>query len=106
MALATNRNSDKLTFWSAGSKTNRHVSSQRAAFYREELLRHRRCLELQREYYSTRAIVDVEAVLARLSTQIECLCFEDNGDRFVWLLLNKIDRVTRLSTFSDQKTHH
>lgn len=106
MALVTNRNSDKLTFWSAGSKTKRQVSSQRAAFYREELLRHRRCLELQREYCSTRAIADVEAVLARLSTQIECLCSEDNGDRFVGLLLNKIDRVTRLSAFSDQKTHH
>ena len=106
MVVATNSNSDKLTFWSAGSKTNRHVSSQRAAFYREELLRHRRCLELQREYYSTRAIADVEAVLARLSTQIECLCSKDDGDQFVGLLLNKIDSVTRLSALTDQKIHH
>ena len=94
MGVVTIRNGDKLTFRSPGSKTKRQVSSQPAAFYREEILRHRKCLEFQREYYSTRAIADVEAVLARLFTQIECLCSKDDGDRFVGILLNKIDTVT------------
>ena len=106
MGLVAIENTEKLTFRSPSSKPKRQVSSQCALFYREELLRHRRCLELQREYYSTRAIADVETVLARLSTQIECLCSKDDGDRFVGLLLNKIDRVTRLSALSDQKIHH
>ena len=106
MGLVTIRNSDRMMFWSHGSKVKRQRSSRRAAFYQEELLRHRRCLELQRECYSTRAIADIEAVLARLFTQIERLCSRDDGDRFVGILLNTIDRVTRLSTLSDQKTHH
>lgn len=106
MGLVAIKNSEKLPFRSPSSKPKHQVSSQCALFYRKELLRHRRCLELQREYYSTRAIADVEAVLARLSTQIECLCSKDDGDQFVGLLLNKIDSVTRLSALTDQKIHH
>ena len=34
-------------------------------FYREELIKCQRCLELHREYYSERAIHDVEVALAR-----------------------------------------
>ena len=34
-------------------------------FYREEFLRHRECLALQREYFSERAITDADDALAR-----------------------------------------
>ncbi|MBA3819661.1 MAG: hypothetical protein H0X17_12265, partial [Deltaproteobacteria bacterium] len=36
-----------------------------ADFYREEFLKHRQCLALQREYFSERAIIDADAALAR-----------------------------------------
>ena len=40
-------------------------------FYREEFLKHQRCLEQQREYYSDSAITPVEAALTRIISQIE-----------------------------------
>ena len=75
----------------------------RTNFYREELLKHRQCLEQQREYYSEKAIDDVEAALTRLMSQVEQLCARKNGDQLVSRLLRKIDGVTRLSAWSDSK---
>ena len=78
----------------------------RTNFYREELLKHRQCLEQQREYYSEKAIDDVEAALTRLMSQVEQLCARKNGDQLVSRLLRKIDGVTRLSAWSDSKKSH
>ena len=78
----------------------------RTDFYREELLKHWHCLEQQREYYSDKAIDDVEAVLTRLMSQVEQLCARKNGDQLVSRLLQKIDGVTRLSAWSDSKKSH
>jgi hypothetical protein len=77
------------------------------AFYREEFLKHRRCLEYQREYYSERAINDVEAALSRIIAQLEKLCATEGCDRLVSTLLRKFNAVTNLSAFtavSDQPT--
>ena len=45
-----------------------------ADFYREEFLRHRRCLASQREYYSEQAITEADAVgltgMAFVPTQV------------------------------------
>ena len=78
----------------------------RAAFYREELAKHRKCLEQQREYYSDKVIGDVEAALARLMARVDNLCSCENGDEIVSKLLRDIDGVTRLSVWSDQKNSH
>jgi len=81
-------------------------SPVRSNFYREELAKHRQCLEQQREYYSEKAIDDVEAALTRLISQVDRLCARENGDQLVSRLLREIDGVTRLSAWSDQKKSH
>ena len=47
--------------------------TNRTDFYREEFLKHRRCLEQQREYYSNSAITSVEDALTRIISQLDHL---------------------------------
>lgn len=75
-------------------------------FYREEFLKHQRCLEEQREYYSERAMQEVEAALTRIISQLEHLCAKDDADQVVSRLLRRFDIVTRLSAWTDPKTIH
>ena len=82
------------------------ADATRVGFYREELARHRKCLERQREYYSAKVIGDVEAALTRLMARVGNLCSRDNGDEIVSRLLREIDVVTRLSVWSDHKNSH
>lgn len=77
-----------------------------ANFYREELIKHRQVLHQQREYYSERAITDVEAALTRTLSQLEHLCSRDNADKVMSDLLRKFDVVTNLSAWSDPKKAH
>jgi hypothetical protein len=75
-------------------------------FYREEFVKHHRCLQRQRAYYSEGAITDVEAALTRIMGQLEQLCSEDNANELVSSLLKKFDVVTGLSSWSDPKQTH
>ena len=75
-------------------------------FYREEFLKHQRCLQQQREYYSERVILDVEAALRRILSNLDHLCAQQNGDQVVSGLLRKIDVLTGLSAWSDPKNAH
>jgi hypothetical protein len=75
-------------------------------FYREEFLKHQRCLERQRPYFSEGAITDVEAALTRIMGQLEYLCTQDNAEQLVGSLLKKFDVVTNLSAWSDPKLSH
>lgn len=75
-------------------------------FYREEFIKHRQVLNEQREYYSERAITEVEAALARTLAQLEQLCSRDNADKVMSDLLRKFDVVTNLSALSDPKNAH
>ena len=84
----------------------RTPTSARTTFYREELFKHWQCLDQQREYYSEKAITDVEAALTRLIADVDQLCAREDGDQLVGRLLRKIDGVTRLSAWSDPKKHH
>lgn len=77
-----------------------------ADFYRQELLRHRECLALQREYFSERAITDADAALARVLGQLEQLCMQDDADRLIGQLLRQFNAVTNLSGWSDPKQLH
>lgn len=100
----TRRNSAR-----AGEPSRRapsHVYAARTAFYREELARHRRCLELQREYYSERTITDVQRAIGRLMSQVDRFCAHEHGDRLVSRLLRTIDGVTRLSVSSERRKTH
>ena len=77
-----------------------------ADFYREEFLKHRECLALQREYYSERAITDADGAIARILNQLEHLCAKDDADQVMSTLLRKFDIVTNLSGWSDPKQYH
>jgi hypothetical protein len=77
-----------------------------ADLYREEFLKHQRCLRQQREYYSERVILDVEAALGRILSNLDHLCAQQNGEQMVSRLLRKIDVLTGLSGWSDPKKAH
>lgn len=83
-----------------------HLPITRVQFYREEFLKHQQVLKAQREYYSDRAITDVEAALARIIAQLEVLCTKDDADQVVSTLLRKFDLLTGLSAWSDPKNVH
>ena len=75
-------------------------------FYREEFIKHRRCLEQQRGYYSEGAITDVETALAKVISQLEHLSSQANAPQLVSSLLKQFDVVTGLSSWSDPKHTH
>jgi hypothetical protein len=75
-------------------------------FYREEFVKHHRCLQRQRAYYSESAITDVETALAKIMSQLERLSTQDDAPQLVSSLLKKIDGVTGLSAWSDPKHSH
>lgn len=83
-----------------------HPAVSLADFYREEFLKHRRCLEEQRECYSECCIAQVEAALAQVMSRLDTLCRQQNCDRVVSQLLKKLDILTGLSAWSDPKTFH
>ena len=87
---------------------SRPVSAQHpiTEFYREEFVKHHRCLQHHRPYFSETAITDVEAALKRTMGQLEQLCTQDNADELVSALLKKFDVVTGLSNWSDPKRSH
>ena len=72
-------------------------------FYREEFLKRQRCLEQQREFYSERAINDVEKALVKVIAQLDRLCTKDNADEVVGRLLRQFDVATGLSAWTDPK---
>jgi hypothetical protein len=78
----------------------------RADFYREELLKHQQCLHAQREYYSARAVAEVEQAIGQTIARLEQLCSHCDCDHIVSCVLRKLDQVTNLSAWSDPKTLH
>ena len=77
-----------------------------STFYREEFAKCQRCLDEQREYYSERAISDVERALTRVMSQLDHLCTKGDADKVVSQLLRQFDILTGLSAWSDPKHIH
>ena len=75
-----------------------------ADFYREELIKHHRCLRYQREYYSERAYTSAEQALVRLLANLDQVCRCKNADRLMVHLLEQFDVVTNLSAWSNSRT--
>jgi hypothetical protein len=75
----------------------------RTDFYRDELIKHQRCLQRQREYYSERAYSSAEQALTRLLSKLDQLCRSNDADRVMCQLLRQFDVVTNLSAWSDPK---
>lgn len=82
------------------------VFHSRSDFYREEFIKCRRCLEQQREFYSERAINDVERALTRVMSQLDRLCTNADADKVVSHLLRQFDIVTGISAWSDPRQVH
>jgi hypothetical protein len=87
---------------------SRPISAQHpiAEFYREEFLKHHRCLQRQRAYYSESVITDVEAALSKIISKLDQLSAQENSEQLVSSLLKKFDGVTGLSAWSDPKHTH
>ncbi len=87
---------------------SRPISAQHpiTEFYREEFVKHHRCLQEHRAYFSEDAITDVEAALTRIMSQLEQLCTKDDANQLVSSLLKKFDIVTGLSSWSDPTHSH
>lgn len=77
-----------------------------ADFYRQEFIRHRECLALQRECFSERAISDADEALARVLGRLEQLCAQDDADQVMGRLLRQFNAVTGLSGWNDPKQLH
>lgn len=77
-----------------------------ADFYRQEFLKHRECLERQREYFSEMAITHADQALARVLNELEQLCACDNADQLMAGLLRKFNAVTNLSAWSEPRQLH
>lgn len=70
-------------------------------FYREEFLKHHKCLQAQREYFSAQAIENAENALLKIITDLDRLAKEANAEHVVAKLLKEFDVVTGLSGRSD-----
>lgn len=70
-------------------------------FYREEFVKHQRCLQEQREFFSAQAISSVETALVKVISQVDVLSAKADADQVMARLLREFDVVTRLSSWSD-----
>ena len=77
-----------------------------ADFFRQELIKHHRCLERQREYYSERAIEQAEDALARILAEVEQLSQREDACEVIGRLLRKFDVVTNLSAWTEPDKLH
>lgn len=79
------------------------VFYSRSSFYREEFLKCQRCLELQREHYSERAISDAEQALTKVMAELDRLCSTSDADQVVSNLLRQFDIVTGPDGWTDPR---
>jgi hypothetical protein len=91
---------------SGTSPHSARIPSSLTDFYREEFLKHQKCLRDQREYFSERAILDVEAALSRIMGQLDQLCSQQDAEKVIGRLLRQFDVLTGLSAWSDPKNAH
>jgi hypothetical protein len=87
-------------------KASAQPSTPHIEFYREEFIKHQRCLRRQREYYSEPAISSAEQALARILAELDWLCSQQDCERVVSQLLRTFDTVTGLSARSKPKKAH
>jgi len=100
MPLSRNRLSRFLTDSRPQGET---VFYSRSNFYREEFLKCQRCLEQQREFYSERAISDVEQALTKILSQLDHLCTSSDADQVVSRLLDQFNLVTGPDGWTDPR---
>ena len=75
-------------------------------FYREEFIKHHKCLQAQREYFSAQAIENAENALLKIIADLDRLSEQTNAEQVVARLLKEFDVVTGLSGWSDPHKLH
>jgi hypothetical protein len=70
---------------------------QIADFYKEEFLRHKCRLEVQRSFFQEKTYEEIESVLNRIIDEMDKICEVDNFEELASHLLQRIDVVTNLS---------
>jgi len=75
-------------------------------FYREEFLKHHKCLQAQREYFSAQAIENAENALLKIIADLDRLTEDANAQDLVAKLLKEFDVVTGLSGWSEPNKVH
>src|SRR5215510_1215405 len=75
-------------------------------FYREEFVKHHKCLQAQREYYSAQAIENAENALLKIIADLDRLSEQTNAELIVAKLLKEFDVVTNLSGWSEPDKLH
>lgn len=75
-------------------------------FYREEFIKHHKCLQAQREYFSAQAIENAENALLKIIADLDRLSGQTNAEHIVAKLLKEFDVVTGLSGLSDPHKIH
>ena len=81
-------------------------TSALSTFYREEFIKHHKCLQAQREYYSDQAISSAETALLKIISEMDRLSAKDNAEQLVAQLLREFDIVTGLSAWSEPDQVH
>lgn len=79
-----------------------------SAFYKEEFLKHKARLELQKEFYSDKALSDIEIALDKIIKDMDNICRLDQFSQLASQLLERIDVITNLSgspSSHSQKIH-
>jgi hypothetical protein len=75
-------------------------------FYREEFIKHHKCLQAQREYFSAQAIENAENALLKIIADLDRLSEQTNAEQIVARLLKEFDVVTGLSGWSEPNKLH
>ncbi|MEW5977212.1 MAG: hypothetical protein AB1898_15590 [Acidobacteriota bacterium] len=66
-------------------------------FYKEEFLKHKNRLQVQREFYSDHAFQEIESALDKIINEIDTICQMDHFNELASHLLERIDVITNLS---------
>jgi hypothetical protein len=72
----------------------KHISE----FYREEFLRHKGRLEVQRPFFAEKTYDEIESVLNKIIDEMDRICEVENFEELASSLLQRIDVVTNLSS--------
>ena len=72
-------------------------NSEISAFYKEEFLKHKARLEIQKEFYSDQTLRDIESALDKIISDMDTICRLEQFSQLASQLLERIDTITNLS---------
>jgi len=83
------------------TQKKKHISD----FYKEEFLRHKCRLEVQRAFFAEKTYDEIESVLNKIIDEMDKICEVDNFEELASHLLHRIDVVTNLSSSKVNPTY-